>query len=225
MDEQVAALVQSLKLTVTWEEDVRKLLHEDQEGPDPEAERKEIRTMLRLARENNERDLYEGEESQYWQKVNSLKEKLDLLNRVPESAIDKAARTLLNLRESWEWATKEERRMLVRTIIQEVGCDVGTKCIKWVKVSPDFEILFRLMDGFHPDIGRRYWIGSKEAQGDNCDNQEDKEHEGAGVKTSAPMSHNALTSVEEYEMMGNRLKVEIAQQPLNDLECGVHTTA
>jgi hypothetical protein len=37
VDEQVAALIQSLKLTPTWEEDVRKLLHDEQDRPDPEA--------------------------------------------------------------------------------------------------------------------------------------------------------------------------------------------
>jgi len=44
-----------------------------------------------------------------------LKEKLELLNRIPEAAIGRAARMLLNLRESWEWATREERKMLVHT--------------------------------------------------------------------------------------------------------------
>lgn len=44
--------------------------------------------MLRLMRDNYERGLYEGEEYQYWQKVNSLKEKLELLTRIPESAED-----------------------------------------------------------------------------------------------------------------------------------------
>src|SRR3990170_3180855 len=73
-------------------------------------------------------------------------------------ASNRAARTLLNLRESWGWATREERKMLVRTMIQEAGCDVESKRIMWVKVNPDYEILFRLMDGLQPDAGRRYWI-------------------------------------------------------------------
>ena len=42
----------------------------------------------------------------------NFQEKLDLLSRIPEPAIEKAARTLLDLRESWEWATKEERKEL-----------------------------------------------------------------------------------------------------------------
>jgi hypothetical protein len=83
-------------------------------------------------RDNYERGLYEGEEYQYWQKVNGLKEKLALLNRIPEATIERAALTLLNLHDSWEWATREERKMLVRTMIQEVGCDVGAKRIVWV---------------------------------------------------------------------------------------------
>jgi site-specific DNA recombinase len=153
LDEQVAALIQSLRLTATWEEDVRKLLHEEQDRPDPETERKEIRSMLRLMRDNYERGMYEGGEYQYWQKVNSLKEKLELLNRIPETAIERAALTLLNLHYSWEWATREERKMLVRTMIQEAGCDVGTKRIVWVRVNPDNEIFFKLIDGLTADNG------------------------------------------------------------------------
>jgi hypothetical protein len=57
---------------------VRKLLHVEQDRSDPEAEGKEIR-MLRLMRDNYEHGMYKGEEYQYWQKINSLKEKLELL--------------------------------------------------------------------------------------------------------------------------------------------------
>jgi hypothetical protein len=51
----------------------------------------------RLMRENYARGLYEGEEYQYWQKVSALKEKLDLLSRLPEPAIERVVRTLLDL--------------------------------------------------------------------------------------------------------------------------------
>ena len=198
LDEQVAALIQSLKLTANWEEDVRKLVHDEQDRPDPETERKEIRTMLRLMRDNYERGMYEGEEYQYWQKVNALKEKLELLNRIPEAAIDRAARTLLNLHDSWEWATREERKMLVRTMIQEAGCDVGTKRIVWVKVNPDYEILFRLMEGLQPDAGRRYWIQENGAEVDIGDIGEELGQMETEVKIAFPVSHNTLTIVEEY---------------------------
>ena len=74
-----------------------------------------------------------------------MKEKLDLLTWVPETAIERAARKLLDLRESWEWSTKEERRDLVRMMIQEVGVDVAAKQVVWVKARPDFDLLFQLL--------------------------------------------------------------------------------
>ncbi|MEJ2597900.1 MAG: hypothetical protein P8Z00_06170 [Anaerolineales bacterium] len=82
---------------------------------------------------------------------------------------DQAARTLLNLNDSWEWATKEERRMLVGTMIQEVGCGVATKRIAWVIVKPDFEILFRLMDRLDHCAEWRYWIRGQGTEGNTGD--------------------------------------------------------
>ena len=88
--------------------------------------------------------------------------------------------------------------MLVRTMIQEVGCDVGTKCIVWVKVNPDYEILFRLMDRLRPDTERRYWIRAQGAEGNIVDIGEDLAQIATEVKIAFPVSHNTLTSVEEY---------------------------
>ena len=46
--------------------------------------------------------------------------------------------------------------MLVRTMVQEASCDVGTKRIVWVRVNPDYEILFRLIGELRPDEEQRY---------------------------------------------------------------------
>ena len=88
--------------------------------------------------------------------------------------------------------------MLVRTMIQEAGCDVGSKRIMWVKVNPDFEILFRLMDGLRADTERRYWTKDHSAEVNICDIREDLGQMGTEVKIFLPMSHNTLTSAEEY---------------------------
>jgi hypothetical protein len=74
IDAQAAELIQSIYLPENWEPIVRQMLDNQRERADPEAERKEIRSMLRLMRDNFERELYKGEEYQYWQKVSSLKE-------------------------------------------------------------------------------------------------------------------------------------------------------
>jgi site-specific DNA recombinase len=197
IDAQVGGLIQSLKLPADWEDSVRRLCQQQRDGPDPETERKDIRTTLRLMRGNYEHGLYEDEEYQYWQKVSALKEKLELLNRIPEPAIEKAARTLLDLRASWEWATKEERKELARMMIQEVGVDVVAKRVIWIKACLDFDMLFELVNNLRVDEKRRFWIEYHEPKDNVCDIGEGKGQEGVEVKTSIPVSHNALTRVEE----------------------------
>jgi hypothetical protein len=120
------------------------------------------------------------------------------LTRVPELASERTALTLLNLHDSWEWATPEERKMLVRTMTQEAGCDVGTKRIVWVKVNLDYGIFFRLMDGLRPDTERCYWIREQGAKAEIVDMEEELGQIATEVKITFPVSHNTLTSVEEY---------------------------
>jgi hypothetical protein len=158
IDSQVADLIRSIHLPENWDPIVRQMIETQREKADPEAKRKEIRGMLRMIRENFEHELYEDEENQYWQKVSASKEKLALLERVPEAAINRAAHTLLDLRETWENASLEECKDLVHIMIQEVGCDVGKKELLWVKPRPDFEILFRLFGDLKSDSEHRYRI-------------------------------------------------------------------
>ncbi|MCL4559790.1 MAG: recombinase family protein [Chloroflexi bacterium] len=198
IDTQVADLIRSIHLPDNWEPIVRQMLNEQRDQVDPEAERKEIRGTLRLMRENFERGLYEEEEYQYWQKVSALKEKLALLERTPEPAINRAAKTLLDLRSTWENTTQEERKDLVHVMIQEVGVDLAAKSLLWVKARPDYEPLFSILDGLRLDSERRYWIESRKVEGNNSDIEEDAGHMSNGVKILLPVSHNTLTSAEEY---------------------------
>ena len=56
------------------------------------------------------------------------------------------------------------------------GCDVGSKRILWVKVNPNFDILFKLLDGLRADTGRRYWIIELSIEVNTCDIGEDMGH-------------------------------------------------
>lgn len=198
IDAQVAELIRSIRLPENWEPIVRQMLHEQRDQVDPEAERKEVRGQLRLMRENYERGLYEGKEYQYWQKVSALKEKLALLERVPEPAINRAAQTLLDLSTTWESTTQEERRDLVHVMIQEVGVDMAAKCVLWVKARPDYEPLFSILDGLRLDSERRYWIEHRDTEGTISDIGVDIGQMSTGVEILLPMSHNTLTIAEEY---------------------------
>ena len=127
-----------------------------------------------------------------------MKEKLALLEHTLEPAINRAAQTLLDLRGTWENTTQEERRDLVHVMIQEVGVDITAKCILWVKVRPDYELLFSILDGLRLDSERRYWIEHRETEGNISDIDVNTGQMSTGVKIALQMSHNTLTITEEY---------------------------
>ena len=108
------------------------------------------------------------------------------------------ARTLLDLRETWENSTKAERKELVHIMIQEVGVDVTIKRVLWVKARPDYEPLFSILDGMRHDADRRFWIERLEASKDNCDIKDDMGQMSTSVKIALSMSHNSLTTIAEY---------------------------
>ena len=83
--------------------------------------------------------------------------------------------------------------MLAHSMLIEAGCDVAAKRILWVKVRPDYEPLFAILDGLHKDGDLRYWIEPFEAQADTRDIEVCTGQMGACVKTFPQMFHNALT--------------------------------
>ena len=104
------------------------------------------------------------------------------------------ARTLLDLRETWENSTKAERKELVHIMIQEeVGVDVTVKCVLWVKARPDYEPLFSILDGLRHDADRRFWIERLEVSKDNCDIKDDMGQMSTGVKIAFPVSDKTST--------------------------------
>jgi hypothetical protein len=58
--------------------------------------------------------------------------------------------------------------------------------------------LIRLLHNLRADEGQRFWIMYPKADEDNYDTGEDLGLIGTEVKISSPMSHNVLTSIEEY---------------------------
>jgi len=118
------------------------------------------------------------------------------MERAPESAINRTARILLNLRKTWESSNKQEqeRKDLVRIMHQEVSVDVAAKCILWVKARPDYEPLFSILDGMRQDSDRLFWIEQLEASEDSCDIEEDTGQVSTGVEILLPMSGHRSSS-------------------------------
>jgi hypothetical protein len=87
---------------------------------------------------------------------------------------------------------------MVGMMIQEVGIDVATKQVVWVKTRSDFDVLFHLLHNLLVDDRRRFWIVYSVADEDICDLGEDMGQIATGVKIPPNMSQNILTSVEGY---------------------------
>ena len=58
--------------------------------------------------------------------------------------------------------------------------------------------VFSILDGLRLDNGRRYWISEQGIEVNTCDMGEDMGYTVTEVKIALPMSHNTLTSAEEY---------------------------
>jgi hypothetical protein len=54
------------------------------------------------------------------------------------------------------------------------------------------------MDGLRADTGRRYSISEQYIEENTCDMEDDMRHTVTEVEIALPMSHNTLTSAEEY---------------------------
>jgi hypothetical protein len=54
--------------------------------------------------------------------------------------------------------TREEQRELVQIVLQQVGCDLETKKITWVKPRQGIEVLFQLIPALKPLEGDRFDI-------------------------------------------------------------------
>ena len=67
-----------------------------------------------------------------------------------------------------------------------------------MKVQPDNEQFFSNLGGSRQNSNRWFWIVRIEAFEDNCGIEEDMGQMSTGVEILLTMSHNTLTSVEEY---------------------------
>jgi hypothetical protein len=79
-----------------------------------------------------------------------------------------------------------------------MGVDITATCVLWVRARLDYEPMFSFLDGLHGDNGSRYWISEHVIEMNNCDRGADMGHTVTEVKIALLMSHNILTSAEEY---------------------------
>jgi site-specific DNA recombinase len=149
VDQQVEKLILALKLPEDWESAIEEIVRSAQNPSvlDIEVERKRLREELRELREMKRRHLYAGEEHVFWHEVETIQERLAALKQEPSKNVNFSVDTLLSIPFAWAHATQEERRDLVKIILEEVGCDLDAQKIVWVKPQLGYEILFQLIEG------------------------------------------------------------------------------
>jgi hypothetical protein len=69
---------------------------------------------------------------------------------------------------------------------------------KFRALTHHFDVLFKLLNNLRVDEQQCFCFVYQEADEDACDIREDLGQEGMEVKIAFPVSHNSLTSVEEY---------------------------
>ena len=62
----------------------------------------------------------------------------------------------------------------------------------------ELEPLFSILHGLRLDSERRYWIERREKEGSISDMEGDIGQMSTGVEILLPVSHNSLTTIEEY---------------------------
>ena len=68
-------------------------------------------------------------------------------------------------------------------------------CALWVKVRPDYELLFSILDGLRVSIRYSFWMSEQSTEVNTCDMGEDLGLTVTEVKIAFPMAHNTLTTI------------------------------
>ena len=71
-------------------------------------------------------------------------------------------------------------------------------CVWSVSTRPDYGSLFSCLDGLRVSIRHSFWMSEQSVEVNTCDMGKDLGHTVTEVKIVLPMSHNTLTSAEEY---------------------------
>ncbi len=142
IDEQVSSVFSNLKLPSSWRNLVNQLLDSSVEREVARRERARLEEKLRrLARQYREVEIGEDE---YRREREMTQATLAALQETKESRIIQAGDYVEGMVVAWRGATKEERRDLLRMILDAVYVDMPSAKVVATKPKPAFLPLFNL---------------------------------------------------------------------------------
>lgn len=144
LHEQVGRILRELRLPEGWQAEVAALVGEEEDVGVLQSRRERLIAERRRLKRAYLAGDFEEDEDIYRERLRQIREELARLPRGEDlRQIEEAARVLETVGEVWEEATEEDRRDLVRLILQEVEVEVSQDRVVALRPRAPFIPLFR----------------------------------------------------------------------------------
>ena len=145
IDRQISTVVHSLEFKPDWKKKMAELTVANYDGPKPEILRDKRRRLGKAYADGAFTD------EEYNRRLTEIDRQLQQASTITNPAIEEAAELFSNIPMLWNEATTEERRILVKSLVEEVFIDIKSKYITAVKPTPAFRALFGVGIDVGPD--------------------------------------------------------------------------
>ncbi len=136
IDRQVATIVHSLELQPDWKQKMAELAVASYDGPNPEELREKRRRIVRAYGDGGYTD------QEYKIRLAEIDRQIEQTSVVTPPAIEDAVKLFDDIPMLWNEATTEERRTLVKSLVELVYVDIKTKHVTAIKPTPAFRALY-----------------------------------------------------------------------------------
>jgi len=145
IDKQVATVVHSLQILPDWKQQMAQLAATNYDGPKPE-DLKEKRRRLGKAYANEAFG-----DTEYEMRLAEIDRQLEQASVTTPPDVEDAVQLFSNLPMLWNEATMDERRSLLKTLVELVYVDIKTKRVTAIKPTPAFRVLYGVGINSGPD--------------------------------------------------------------------------
>ena len=153
---QIEHVIAQFKLPDNWLDVLNEMIAANGK-PKPTSGESKAQLNERLARLKKQFEWGHIGEKDYSIKYAEIKKQLAQHKQPEVTAIVNAEQILRSLADAWAMATQDERREMLRAIVDEVVCDPNQRKLVAIKPKQSFRLLFRQMRGLKED-GERFTI-------------------------------------------------------------------
>ena len=155
IDKQVAIVVHSLVLNPDWKQQMVKAAVSSYEGPKPEDLREKRRRLGKAYADGAFSDV------EYKERMAEIDRQLEQTSIVTPPDIEQAVELFSNLPMLWNEATTEERRTLLKSLVELVYVDIKTKQVTAIKPTPACRALYGIGIKAGPDTPVKLILSGK----------------------------------------------------------------